>query len=153
MIDGIAVVMVTTVADDDLFRSRPMLLERVEDDGSLVLLTHGSSQKVHELTRDARISVTFVDDKGTRYVYATGRGRVGRDERLIEELWNPTYRAWFPGGRDDPEIAVLRIEVERVEYWDVPSSRLLRLWGAVTALATGKVAESGNHDTVEFRHG
>jgi general stress protein 26 len=142
--------MVTTIADDDLFRSRPMLLERVEDDGSLVLLTHASSQKVHELTRDSRVNVTFADDKGTRYVYATGRGRVGRDEHLIEELWNPTYRAWFPGGRDDPEIAVLRIEVERVEYWDVPSSRLVRLWGAVTALATGKVAESGEHLTLTF---
>ena len=153
MIDGITVAMVTTVADDDLFRSRPMLLERLEDDGSLVLLTHVSSQKVHELRRDPRVNVTFVDDKGTRYVYATGTGRVARDEQQIEELWNPTYRAWFPGGRHDPEIAVLTIDVQRVEYWDVPSSRLVRLWGAVRALATGKVAESGQHHTVEFRHG
>ena len=150
IIDGIPVVMVTTVADDDLFRSRPMLLERVEDDGSIVLLTHVSSQKVRELERDPRVNVTFVDDKGTRYVYAKGLGRVARDERQIEELWNPTYRAWFPGGRDDPEIAVLTIDVQRVEYWDVPSSRLVRLWGAVRALATGQVAESGEHQTLLF---
>jgi general stress protein 26 len=152
MIDGIPVVMVTTVADDDLFRSRPMLLERLEDDGSLVLLTHLSSQKVHELQRDPRVNVTFVDDKGTRYVYATGRGRVARDQQSVDQFWKPTYRAWFPSGRHDPEIAVLTIDVERVEYWDVPSSRLVRLWSAVRALTTGNVIESGEHHTVTFRN-
>jgi hypothetical protein len=25
-------------------------------------------------------------------------------------LWNPIYKAWFPKGEDDPEIAVLRID-------------------------------------------
>jgi len=40
LIDGIGVVMVTTHADDDLLRSRPMLLERLEPEGSLTFLTH-----------------------------------------------------------------------------------------------------------------
>jgi hypothetical protein len=32
----------------------------------------------------------------------------------------------------------------------VPSSRLVRLWGVVRALATGQVAEAGDHQTIEF---
>ena len=68
LVQGISVVMVTTVATDDLFRSRPMLLERVEPDGSLTFLTHLSSQKVEELGRDPRISVAFIGDKGDRYI-------------------------------------------------------------------------------------
>src|SRR4051794_20914800 len=88
--EGITVVMVTTVADDGLFRSRPMLLERIESDGSLVFLTHLSSQKLQELQADTRISVTFVGDKGDRYVCAAGIGRFARNEVQIAELWNPT---------------------------------------------------------------
>ena len=53
LVDGIAVVMVTTVAADGALRSRPLLLESLEPDGSLVFLTHLSSQKVAELSHDA----------------------------------------------------------------------------------------------------
>ena len=65
-------------------------------------------------------------------------------------MWNPTYRAWFPKGPDDPDSAILTVTIDRVEYWDVPSSRLVRLWGVVRAVATGEVAEAGEHGTIEF---
>ena len=150
LVDGITVVMMTTVAIDDLFRSRPMLLECVEPDGSLTFLTHLSSQKVEELERDPRVNAAFVGDRGDRYVSASGAARVTRDGARIQELWNPTYRAWFPGGPEDPDIAVLTVDVQRVEYWDVPSSRLVRLWGVVRAFATGTPAEAGDHRTIEL---
>jgi general stress protein 26 len=150
LVDGITVVMMTTVAIDDLFRSRPMLLECVEPDGSLTFLTHMSSQKVEELERDPRVNVAFVGDGGDRYVSASGVACVIRDGARIQELWNPTYRAWFPGGAEDPDIAVLTVDVQRVEYWDVPSSRLVRLWGVVRALAGGAPAEAGDHRTIEL---
>jgi hypothetical protein len=63
----------------------------------------------------------------------------------MTRLWNPTYRAWFPRGRKDPELAVLLVNVSRVEYWVVPSSRIVRLWGVVRALASGRPAEAGVH--------
>jgi hypothetical protein len=71
----------------------------------------------------------------------------------MRQLWNPTYRAWFPGGADDPDSAIFTVHIERVEYWDVPSSRLVRLWGVVKALATGEVAESGDYKKIEFGDG
>ena len=51
---------------------------------------------------------------------------------------------------DDPDSAILTVTIDRVEYWDVPSSRLVRLWGVVRAMATGRVAEAGDHQTIEF---
>ena len=45
LIDGITVAMLTTVAADGALRSRPLLLERLQPDGSLTFLTHLSSQK------------------------------------------------------------------------------------------------------------
>jgi general stress protein 26 len=150
LIDGIGVVMLTTVAPDGALRSRPLLLERLEPDGSLVFLTHLSSQKVAELSHDARVNVAFVGDKGDRYVSVSGTGTITHDAARMHEIWNPTYRAWFPNGPDDPDSAILAVTIDRVEYWDVPSSRLVRLWGVVRAVATGQVAEAGEHRTIEF---
>jgi general stress protein 26 len=150
LVDGISVVMLTTVAADGALRSRPLLLERLQPDGSLTFLTHLSSQKVAELAADPRVNVAFVGDQGDRYVSVSGTGTIVHDPVRIHALWNPTYRAWFPNGPDDPDSAILTVTIDRVEYWDVPSSRLVRLWGVLRAVASGQVAEAGDHDTIEF---
>jgi len=42
------------------------------------------------------------------------------------------------------------VTIERIDCWDVPSSRMVRLWSAVKALATGEVVESGDRTTIEL---
>jgi len=149
-IDGIPVAMVTTIAPDDVLRCRPMLLERLEADATLVFLTHLTSQKAGDVRREPRVNVAFVSDKGDRYISIGGRATVAHDEARFRALWKPTYRAWFPGGPGDPESAIFTVAIDRVDYWDVPTSRFVRLWGVVRALATGQIAESGDHTTIEF---
>jgi general stress protein 26 len=151
LIAGVPVAMVTTIADDGRLVCRPMLLERLEPGGSLTFLTHLSSQKVHEVARDPRVNVSFVSDKGDHYVSVSGVGAATHDPARMHDLWNPTYRAWFPHGPDDPDCAILTIDIEQIEYWDVPTSRLVRLWCAVKALVTGQVVEAGEHQTRELR--
>jgi general stress protein 26 len=147
LIDGIAVAMVTT-RDDDRLVSRPLLLEKLEPDGSLTFLTHLSSQKVHEISRDPQVNVAFVGEKGDRYVSVSGVASVTHDPARMHALWNVTYRAWFPQGPDDPDSAILDVRIESIEYWDVPTSRLVRLWCAAKAMATGQVVEAGEHRTL-----
>lgn len=148
LIDGIPVAMVTTRADDDQLGSRPMLLEKLEPTGSLTFLTHLSSQKVHEIVRDPRVNVAFVGDNGDRYVSVSGVATATHDPARMHALWNVTYRAWFPQGPDDPDSAILTVRIERIEYWDVPTSRVVRLWCAVKAMATGQVVEAGENRTL-----
>jgi general stress protein 26 len=150
LIDGITVVMVTTQTGDETLRSRPMLVEQLQDDATLLFLTHRSSHKVLEISEHPQVNVAFVGARGDRYVSVSGSGRITHDREQIRRLWNPTYRAWFPGGPDDPELGVLTVQIGRVEYWDVPSSRLVRLWGVVRALATGQPAEAGEQGMLEF---
>jgi len=64
-IDGIPVAMVTTIAPDDVLRCRPMLLERLEADATLVFLTHLTSQKAGDVRREPRVNVAFVSDSAT----------------------------------------------------------------------------------------
>jgi general stress protein 26 len=151
LIDGIPVAMVTTRADDDMLGSRPMLLERLESDGALTFLTHLSSAKVHEVSRDARVNVAFVSAAGDRYVSVSGMAQPTHDPARMRALWQPTYRAWFPGGPDDPDSAIFTVRIERIEYWDVPTSRIVRVWCAMKALATGQVVEAGEHRARDLR--
>jgi general stress protein 26 len=148
---GIPVAMVTTVAADGVLHCRPMLVERIDTDATVVFLTHLSSAKVDEVRRDPRVNAAFASRDGDCYVSVGGTAAVVHDEARFRALWNPTYRAWFPGGPDDPDSAIFSVTIRRIDYWDVSSSRMVRLWGVVKALATGEVAESGDYGRIDVQ--
>lgn len=39
------------------------------------------------------------------------------DRAAIDRLWNPFVAAWFEGGRDDPNLQLLRFEPNTAQIW------------------------------------
>jgi general stress protein 26 len=39
------------------------------------------------------------------------------DRATIDRLWNPFVAAWYPGGKDDPKLQLLRMNPDRVQVW------------------------------------
>ena len=50
-----------------------------------------------------------------------------QDRAKIDERWNAFAQAWFPDGVDDPHLALVRIDVDRAQYWDDKFDRLSAL--------------------------
>lgn len=147
---GIRVAMLTTVEEDGSLRSRPMATQEMELDGELWFFTGAGSLKVREVRREQHVNVSYADPDGQRYVSVAGTAQVVHDRAKAAELWNPMLKAWFPGGLDDPDLALLRIRVEKAEYWDSPSSKMVQLAGFVKAVATGKRYEPGENEKLEL---
>jgi len=53
-------------------------------------------------------------------------------------LWSAAAKAWFPGGVDDPDLQLLRVQVQHAEYWDVKESRMVQLFKMAKAVVTGE---------------
>ena len=70
------------------------------------------------------------------------------DRKKIHELWNVMYNAWFPGGEDDPNIRVLRVDVSEAEYWEASDSKILRGIKYLASAATKGAVDVGEHGTV-----
>jgi general stress protein 26 len=138
LIKGIRVAMLTTIDDEGCLHSRPMAGQDNVFDGTLWFFTEANSEKVHELQRDRHVNLSYADPGDSRYVSVSGAASISRDREKMKELWSPLHKAWFPKGLDDPNIALLRVEVDKAEYWDSPSSAVVRLFGFAKALATGK---------------
>jgi general stress protein 26 len=136
LIHRIPVAMMTTVDEDGQLRSRPMLALQLEQDESVWFLTHRGSAKLEDIVRDPRVNLSFAGESG-EYLSLTGRARVSDDADVVERLWNPTFRAWFPGGPKDPEIALVHVSADHGDYWKSPTSRAVRLLGMIKAVATG----------------
>ncbi len=149
LIKDIQIAMLTTVGTDGPLHSRPMATHQTPFDGELLFLTADDTGKVYEIRKDAEVALTYVDPKHT-FLTLSGRASVINDRELIEKLWNPSYKAWFPGGKDDPSIRVLRVTVEHAEYWEAPSSAVVRNVKILARAVTGGKTAVGEHARVEL---
>lgn len=150
LLKGTTIGMLTTQTATGETHSRPMLVHGVDENGWLWFLTDRSSRKTCELIQNPRASVTFQSARGDRYVSVYGTAIVVRDEFYVKRFWNPTYRAWFPKGKRDPELVLVAVRAARAEYWLVPNSRMSRVVCAVKAMITGRRYEAGKHGMLEL---
>ncbi|MBC8163900.1 MAG: pyridoxamine 5'-phosphate oxidase family protein [Roseiflexaceae bacterium] len=146
MIKDINIAMFSTAEGDGTIRSRPMATQRVAFTGELWFFTGASSAKVDEIQRDQHVNLSYADPDDNRYVSVSGTASLVRDPAKIKELWNPILKAWFPKGQDDPDIALLRVDVQEAEYWDSPSSKMVQIVGFIKAIATGTPANGGENE-------
>lgn len=148
IIKGIRFAMLTTVDEDGSLRSRPMTAQDVEFDGSLWFFTRSDAPKVAEANDHRKVNVSFSDPGASKFVSASGTAVLVRDREKIRQYWKPVYKTFFPQGLDDPELALLRIDVESAEYWDAPGTKLGQMFNFVRARLTHDPGKLGRHAKV-----
>ena len=42
----------------------------------------------------------------------------GGDRQKIAELWNEALEPWFPDGLNDPELQLIRVDLQHADFWD-----------------------------------
>lgn len=129
--------MLVTHAGDGRLHARPMAVAELRPDADAYFVTSIDSPKVAEIDADAEVLLTFQSAKQYAAVY--GRVTVVQDRALIERLWKEAWKVWFPRGKTDPNIALLRFDAERGELWDNAGTRGLQfLFEAAKAYVSGE---------------
>ena len=149
-IKDVRIAMMTTVETDDTLRSRPMYLQQAEFDGDLWFFTRDDSGKISEIMHNKQVNLGFADPGDNLYVSVSGKAQITDDRAKEEELWNPTLKAWFPDGLDDPHLTLIRVSTDQAEYWDSPSSNMVQLYGFVKAAVTGEKADPGENEKLNL---
>jgi general stress protein 26 len=127
MIDDIEVAMLTTVDGGEL-RSRPMATQKLGAAAELWFFTRKDAPKVGESTSHP-VAISYAQPGKNRYVSVSGRASLVVDQQRFRELWNDALTQWFPGGVDDPELALLRVDIDAAEYWDAPARAFIHIPG------------------------
>ncbi len=98
--------------------ARPMTAQAEGDQGPIWFFTSIENSLVAHLQRDARRAIATFADKG-HHLFATVHGSlaIDKDRATIDRLWNPFVAAWYDGGKDDPKLALLRLEADTAEIW------------------------------------
>jgi general stress protein 26 len=142
--------MLVTRTPDGSLRGRPMALAAADPDGTLWFATDRHSGKVDELDHDRHVAVTL--QSNAKFVSLSGTARTVDDRAKLSQLWKTEWEVWFPSGKDDPNIVLLRVDGTAGEYWDNSgASGLKYLIEAGKALLSGTRPDVGDDPKVHAK--
>lgn len=90
--------------------------------GPIWFFTSTDNHLYQQITEGSRAMAHFTS-KG-HDVWATVHGTLSQshDRAVINRLWNRFVAAWYEGGKDDPKLALIRLDPENAEIWIDASS-------------------------------
>lgn len=126
-IAAIEVAMLTTVEEDNNLRSRPMYTLQMDTQGTLWFFTSKNSPKLDEIEENNHVNLSYADANSHTYISITGSAVCLDDPELKEKFWNPLHETWFPKGKEDTDLCLLKVRIKHVEIWDTETSTMLEL--------------------------
>ena len=145
LLDDMPIAMMTTFGTQGP-RSLPMARQQVEPSAELWFITARDTEHVRAIAAEPRVALTF--SSRSAWVALEGRAAVVDDQAKLKELWNTFAEAWLPGGPEDDNATLIRVDVESGEYWDTPGSKLASAISFAKAKVTGEPYDS-DHGTLD----
>jgi general stress protein 26 len=87
------------------------------DRGPIWFFTSNDNALVQKLGNGNRAIATFTSKGHNLFATLHGSLKLDNDRAAIDRLWNRYVAAWYEGGKDDPKLALLRLDAERAEIW------------------------------------
>jgi general stress protein 26 len=131
--------------------TRPMSVKKVCDQGNFWFLSASDSDKNREISRDPRVQLFISNTSNYEFLSLYGQATISRDREKIEELWSDIAKAWFPEGKDDPSVTVIKVAPEQGFYWDTKDGKLVSMVKILASAVTGKTLQEGVEGTISVR--
>lgn len=129
--------MFTTVDQHGHLISQPMTNQEVDADGALWFFTSSNTDLWQNIASSPKVNVSFAEPDDSLYVSISGVAERVVDRARIDALWNPMVAAWFPNGKDDPHVVLVKVVSKTVQYWDSKENKLTRMFEMAKAVITG----------------
>lgn len=123
--------------------SEPLTVQLDEDQVDTLFFFAGKDNRI---AAGGPAMAQFVSKGHDYFACFAGTVAVDTDRAMIDKLWSKQAEAWFPGGKDDPNLALIRFDINDAELWQADMS----LSGRLKMLVGAKVnpSEEGSHSRV-----
>ena len=146
-----SVCLFTTRLTEVPLTTRPMSVQKVCDQGNFWFLSASDSEKNQEIETDQRVQLFFNNTSKYEFLSVYGTASITRDRAKIDELWTNIAKAWFPEGKDDPRVTVIKVTPEEGFYWDTKDGKLVSMIKILASAVAGKTFQEGVEGTISVR--
>ena len=97
--------------------SAQLLEEHQELGGPIWFFTSKETDLARALGEAHRAQLHFSSKGHELFAAVHGTLTPFNHRETIDRLWNKFVAAWFPGGKDDPKLLLLRFDADRAQIW------------------------------------
>ena len=130
------------------FTTRPMYTQKVEEDGCIWFFSGKSSNKDSEINTNNKVQLLYGDPGKSNYLSVVGEAFIVEDQKKIDELYTPYVKAWFQGGKDDPDISLIKVVPSDAYYWDTKHGKVVSFIKIMASIVSGKTMDDGVEGTI-----
>ncbi|WP_443946484.1 pyridoxamine 5'-phosphate oxidase family protein [Pedobacter sp. AW1-32] len=129
---------------------RPMAIQQVDDEGNIWFMSMKDSHKNEEIASDPFTHILFQASAHAGFVNIYGISEISRDQAKIDELWNPLIQTWFQGGKEDPNITLIKVVPSEGYYWDNKHGTAVAFLKMAASVITGKTMDDSIEGELEI---
>ncbi|WP_143961851.1 pyridoxamine 5'-phosphate oxidase family protein [Litoribacter populi] len=145
LIEKIELAMMVTQDGEEL-RARPMTTSQMDEAGHLWFFTNEFSSKTGEILEHDEVNLSYADKGSNSYVSISGKASLVHDKNKVDELWSPILKAWFPEGKEDPDLALIKVVPHSSEFWDSNANKMVQLFKISKAIIKGETYQQQASD-------
>lgn len=110
------VLMIGLVGASDA-HAQPMTAFFDGDHGPIWFFTSRDSNLVAKLGQSHHAIANYVAKGHDLFASVHGHLALENNPAVIDHFWNSHIAAWYEGGRNDPRLALLRLDTSHAEIW------------------------------------
>ncbi len=143
--------LMTHNATGGVMHVRPMTTQQVEAPGILWFFMSSRGRLAEEVAANPNVLITYGDPGDGAYAAVRGHAIAVHDVEKAKELWTALAGAWFPGGPEDPHLALLRVTMGWAEAWEPTHGKVLQFLEIAAAALTKSVPQDdGTYRKIDF---
>ncbi|MDB5688154.1 MAG: ral stress protein [Sphingomonas bacterium] len=96
---------------------QPMTAQLEGDKGPIWFFATKTNTLVAAMRESHDAIATYTSKGHDLFAAVRGRLSVDTDRANLDRLWNSHVASWYEGGKDDPTLALLRLDTESAQLW------------------------------------
>jgi len=121
----------------------PMTVQEVSDEGHILFLSDATSDQNQKILADSRVQLMFSKVSESEFMSVYGRATISKNREKIDKIWDPLAKAWFPKGKNDPNLTIIEVFPEDAYYWDTKDGKIVSMLKIVASAMTGEKMDGG----------
>lgn len=129
---------------------QPMTAFAERETGEIWFYTYKDTDLARAIQDGAEAMFIVVSKDQELQACLGGRLTLSHDDARIEKYWSPHVAAWYPEGKDDPRLTMLRFEARDAEVWLTEAGPVKYGWEIARANTSGRTPDLGDRASLNL---
>jgi general stress protein 26 len=129
---------------------QPMTAFTEKTEGKIWFFTYKDSDLARKIGDRAKAMFVVQSKDQDMQACVGGVLSIDHDVDRIEEFWGPMIAAWFPEGKEDPRLTLLRLDCSDAQVWLTEAGPLKYAWEVIRSNLKGGRPDLGEQRRLDL---